>query len=82
MPYPLLSDYPHGKTIKAYDVVQFEGEAKRLFARQAFILVDKKGIVRGRWAARSPKRGEVRSPDELFASDPILKRAREIRDGR
>ena len=78
LPYPLLSDYPHGKTIQAYDVGQMEGEAKRLYARQSFILIDKQGIVRGRWVQRRPKPGEVRSPDPLFRSDPILKRAREI----
>lgn len=78
LPYPLLSDFPHGRTIQAYDVAQLEGEAKRLFARQSFFLIDKQGIVRGVWKVRSPKPGEVRAPDKLFRSDPILKRAREI----
>ena len=78
LPYPLLSDYPHGRTILAYDVGQLEGKAKRLYARQGFFLIDKQGIVRGRWVVRPPKPGEVNAPDKLFGNEQILKRAREI----
>ncbi len=78
LPYPLLSDFPHGDTILAWDVAQLEGRAKRLYARQSFFLIDKQGIVRGVWKVRPPKPGEVRSPDKLFRSDPILKLARKL----
>ncbi len=78
LPYPLLSDYPDGKTILRWGVEQYEGRAKRLYARQSFFLVDKEGIVRGVWSQRRPKEGEVRSPDPLFGSEPILKLARQI----
>ena len=57
---------------------QLDGEAKRLYARQAFFLIDKQGIVRGIWKVRPPKPGEARAPDKLFGNDQILKRAREI----
>ena len=78
LPYPLLSDYPHGRTILAYDVANFEGEAKRLHARQSFFLIDKDGIVRGRWGQRPSNVDEVWAPDPLFSSGPILDLARQI----
>lgn len=78
LPYPLLSDFPNGETILRYGVQQFHGKAGRLFSRQAFILVDKAGTVRGVWTVRDKKAGEQASPDLLFASDPILKVARKI----
>ena len=46
LPYPLLSDYPDGGTVRAYGVGFEEGEAKRLFARPSFFLIDKEGIIR------------------------------------
>ncbi len=76
--YPLLSDYPHGDTIRRYGVEQYSGQSKRLYARQAFFLVDKEGIVRGVWSQPRPKKGERYSPDPLFGSEPILALARRI----
>ncbi len=78
LPYPLLSDYPAGKTILAYDIGYYEGDAQRLFARQHFFLIDKEGIVRGRWGQRPANPDELWAPDPLFSSEPILNLAREI----
>jgi peroxiredoxin len=36
LPYPLLSDYPDGRTILAYGVGYYEGQTKRLYARPSF----------------------------------------------
>jgi hypothetical protein len=41
-----------------------------LTARRAFFLIDKQGIVRGRWL---PEKQAA-----LFPSDPIIRKAREI----
>ena len=38
LPYPLLSDYPDGRTILAYGVGYYEGQSKRLYARPSFFL--------------------------------------------
>jgi peroxiredoxin len=76
LPYPLLSDYPHGRTIEAYGVGYHEGQAQRLFARQAFFLIDKEGTVRGVWGQRPVNPDEVWAPDPLFSSKPILDFAR------
>jgi peroxiredoxin len=71
LPYPLLSDYPDLKVIREYGVLQhYVLDPDRLRARRAFFLIDKEGIVQGKWL-----------PDKqaaLFASDPILQRAREL----
>jgi peroxiredoxin (alkyl hydroperoxide reductase subunit C) len=65
LPYPLLSDFPDLKVIKAYDRLS----PSQMYAERAFFLVDKQGIIRGRWPARG---------DEVFSSKPILKVAQEI----
>jgi len=69
LPYPLLSDYPDLKVIHSYGVLKRIGKAKRPVARGAYFLIDKEGIVRGRW--NNP-------PKEVFPSEPFLKVAREI----
>ena len=65
LPYPLLSDFPDLKAIKAYDRLA----PNQVHAQRAFFLVDQQGILRGRWPARG---------DEVFSSEPILKAAQEI----
>jgi peroxiredoxin len=69
--HPLLSDYPDLQVIRSYGGLQhYYNEPSRLTARRAFFLVDREGIVRGRWL---PER-----QGELFPSQPILDRVREI----
>jgi peroxiredoxin len=71
LPHPLLSDHPDLKVARRYGVLQhYLGEPIRLTARRAFFLIDKQGVVRGRWL---PDR-----QSELFPSDSILQRVREI----
>ena len=69
--FPLLSDFPHGRTVRAYGIDYYEGEAKRLYARPSFFLVDKEGILRGYWGQRPRNPDEVLAPDPLFSSEPI-----------
>ena len=78
LPYPLLSDYPDGKTILTYGVGYYEGQTKRLYARPSFFLIDKQGIVQGFWGQRPVNPDELWAPDPLFSSEPILDLAREI----
>ena len=78
LPYPLLSDYPDGKTIRAYGVDYYEGQTKRFYARPSFFLIDKEGIVRGFWGQRPMNPDEIWAPDPLFSSEPILDLAQEI----
>jgi peroxiredoxin len=76
--FPLLSDFPHGRTVRAYGIDYYEGEAKRLYARPSFFLIDKDGIVRGYWGQRPRNPDEVLAPDPLFSSEPVLEVAQAI----
>lgn len=69
LPYPLLSDYPDLKVIRRYGVLTRIGEANRPVARGMYFLIDKQGIVRGRWP---------NPPKQVVPSEPFLKKAREI----
>ena len=78
LPYPLLSDM-YMKTIQAYGVVYGETGAKVEYpglegrtAGRAFFLIDKAGIVRGKWM------GEDMA---VFPNEPLLKAARELIGG-
>ena len=62
LPYPLLSDMKLDTT-KAYGVMD-GGKWRRLF-----FLVDKEGIVRGRW---------IGEDSGVFPNEPLLKAAEEI----
>ena len=67
LPYPLLSDFPHLKTIRRYGGLNPNWQSTT--AVRAFFLIDKQGVVRGEW------RGTVK---DIFPTEPILKKAREI----
>ena len=82
-PFPLLSDLPDSRVIKLYSagkwlpagvkLAMVPGKSltlkkPRTIAEQAYFLIDKKGILRGRWFP-----GLV-----SFPSDQILKMARKI----
>lgn len=67
--FPLLSDYPDQKVIQAYGVEKRIGDAKRPVAKGSFFLIDKDGIIRGKWL---PPAGEV------FPNDALLDAARQL----
>jgi peroxiredoxin len=69
LPYPLLSDYPDLKVIRRYGVLTRIGEVNRPVARGMYFLIDKEGIVRGRWP---------NPPEQVVPSEPFLEKAREI----
>ena len=70
--YPLLSDYPDLTTIQQFGVLNHVGKAKRPVARGSYFLIDKEGIVRGKWMGLGP--------GKVFPSETILKVAREIQN--
>lgn len=70
VPYPLLSDHPDLQVIRNYGGLQpYPADPNRQVARRAFFLVDKQGIVRGRWLAENA---------QVFPNEPILKEIAEI----
>jgi peroxiredoxin len=67
LPYPLLSDFPHLTTIKAYAGLNKQWSSTT--AQRAFFLIDKNGIIRGRWL------GTV---TDVFPTEPVLAAARAL----
>jgi peroxiredoxin Q/BCP len=67
LPYPLLSDFPHLKTIRSYGGLNPNWAMTT--AQRAFFLIDTEGIVRGQW------RGTV---SEVFPTEQILEAARTL----
>jgi hypothetical protein len=63
----LLSDFPHLATIKSYAGLNTQWSSTT--AQRAFFLVDKAGIIRGRWL------GTVA---DVFPTEPILEAARTL----
>ena len=64
--YPLLSDHPDLDVIRRYDIMKRIGEAKQPVARGSYFLIDKNGIVRGKW---------INPPGEVFPNTILLKAA-------
>lgn len=69
LPFPLASDHPDLTVIRQYGVLQHLGEAHKPVAQGAVFLIDKHGIVRGKW---------VRPPGEVFPNDALLQAVHEL----
>ena len=67
LPFPLLSDFPHLKTIKSYGGLSTELDLT--VAQRYFFLIDLQGFVRGKW------RGTSR---DVQPSEPILEAIRKV----
>lgn len=66
--YPLLSDHPDLGTTYRYEMLKHLGKAKQPVARGAYFLIDKHGILRGKW---------INPPGEVFPNETLLKAAHE-----
>lgn len=60
--YPFLSDYPDLKVIQQFDILQHVGEQKTPMAKGSFFLIDKQGVIRGKWMGQTG----VVLPTDLF----------------
>jgi peroxiredoxin len=61
--YPFLSDYPDLKVIKQFGILQYVGEEKRPMAKGSVFLIDKQGIIRGKWIGQG---GGVMPSDQFL----------------
>jgi peroxiredoxin len=66
--YPLLSDHPDLGVTHRYEMLKHIGKAKQPVARGAYFLIDKQGMIRGKW---------INPPGEVFPNDTLLKAAYE-----
>ena len=69
-PFPFLSDHPELQVIHRYAGVQpHPSDPTRQVARRTLFLIDKQGIVRGKW------QGEM---EEMLPADEVMKVAQDI----
>ena len=50
LPFPLLSDFPDRKTLRAYKVLNDQS----MIATRTFFLIDPQGVVRKKWVLENP----------------------------
>jgi peroxiredoxin len=67
LPFPLLSDFPDRKTIRAYGVLN----ERAMTANRSFFLIDPQGIVRKKWIIDN-------GATTVVYSDTVLKGIREV----
>ena len=67
LPFPLLSDFPERKVIRAYGVLN----EKALIANRSFFLIDPQGVVRKRWIIEN-------GPTTVVYSDTLLRDIQEV----
>jgi peroxiredoxin len=67
LPFPLLSDFPERKTIRAYGVLN----EKWMTANRSFFLIDPQGIIRKRWIIEN-------GTTTVVYSETLLRDIREI----
>ena len=62
LPFPLLSDFPDRKVIRAYGVLN----DKTMIANRSFFLIDPQGIIRKKWLIEN-------GPTTVIYSDALLR---------
>jgi peroxiredoxin len=67
LPFPLLSDFPERKVMRAYGVLN----DKTMNANRSFFLVDPQGIIRKKWIIEN-------GPTTVVYSETLLRDIREI----
>lgn len=50
LPYPLLSDFPDRKVIRAYGILN----ERAMTAVRTFFLIDPQGVIRKKWVIENP----------------------------
>ncbi|TMQ52065.1 MAG: peroxiredoxin family protein [Candidatus Eisenbacteria bacterium] len=50
LPYPLLSDFPDRKAIRAYGILN----ERTMTAIRTFFLIDRQGVIRKKWVIDNP----------------------------
>ena len=71
LPFPLLSDFPERKAMRAYGVLN----EKTMNAHRSFFLIDPQGIVRKKWLIEN-------GPTTVVYSETLLREIRDVVDKR
>jgi peroxiredoxin len=68
LPYPLLSDFPDRKVIRAYGVLN----ERSMTAVRTFFLIDPRGVVRKKWVLPKPGTDVVDSNTILAGIQDVI----------
>jgi peroxiredoxin len=68
LPFPLLSDFPERKVMRAYGVLN----EKTMTANRSFFLIDLQGVIRKKWIIENPTTTVVYSPMLLKGIEEIV----------
>ena len=68
LPFPLLSDFPDRKTIRAYGILN----ERSMTANRTFFLIDPQGIIRKKWVIENPTTTVVYSDTVLTAIREVM----------
>ena len=74
LPYPLLSDFPERKVIRAYGVLN--AVTHGMTAVRSFFLIDPQGVIRKKWLPENPLTTVVYSDTLLRGIEEIVGRPR------
>ena len=69
LPFPLLSDFPERKVMRAYGVLN----EKTMTANRSFFLIDPQGVIRQKWLIDNPTTTVVYSATLLKDIETIVK---------
>jgi len=67
LPYPLLSDFPDRKVIRAYGILNEHA----MIAIRTFFLIDPRGVIRKKWVIENPV-------TTVVYSDTVLRGIQEV----
>jgi len=67
LPFPLLSDFPDRKIIRAYGILN----ERSMTANRTFFLIDPQGVIRKKWVIENPM-------TTVVYSDTVLTGIREV----
>jgi peroxiredoxin len=67
LPFPLLSDFPDRKVIRAYGILN----ERAMVANRTFFLIDRQGMIRKKWSIENPQ-------TTVVYSDAILRDIEEV----
>jgi peroxiredoxin len=68
LPFPLLSDFPDRKTLRAYGVLNDQS----MIATRTFFLIDPQGVVRKKWVLENPSTTVVYSNTILVGIREVI----------
>ncbi len=68
LPYPLLSDFPDRKVIRAYGVLN----EKMMIGDRTFFLIDRQGVIRKIWRIENPATTVVYSATVLRGIQEVI----------